>query len=1672
MADGSVLIDTKLNTTSFKKDLTSLGSILSKSNLAKMGTTILKSVTAISAGLAAAGGFAVKTGMEFDSAMSQVAATMGLTVDQIDEMRQAAIKYGASTAFSATEAAEALNYLALAGYDVEKAVDVLPSVLDLAAAGGLDLAYASDLATDAMAALGIEATASNLTHFGDEMAKTASKANTSVAQLGEAILTVGGTANSLADGTIELNTALGVLANRGIKGSEAGTHLRNVILSLSAPTDTARKAMDALGLSVTDADGNMRSLDSVMADFNKATEGMSQTAKMDYLSQIFNKTDLAAVQALLAGCGEEWDNLEKEISEADGAMAAMAATQLDNLEGDVENLTGALESLGISAYDNVKEPLREIVQLGTSMIEELTAAMTDGGFMGFASALGSVLSEAVTVISSYAPTVVAMAVSIVQSLVSGISENAGTIGTAVVDILSGISTGAMEILPDLVDAGANLLLSIANGMSDELPSLLTTLSQSLTSVVEKIQLYLPQMLTAGKQLLHAIGDGISENLPTITKTFIDGILSISDAVWDIKSDLLVLGGQILQAIGEGLIDSLPTLVERLPSIIAGIVDFFTTKYEVIAKVGSHLLMKLVDALPQVIEQLTERLPEIIDTITTVLIGSADILLPAATTCLSAIIDALPETIESLIATLPDLIDAVSTTLPTFVPQLTTAATTLFSALADALPAVIETLIAELPDIIDAVVDFVNDNLPTIINAGIQLLTSLATGLIDAIPTLTEKLPVIIDAIWDGLEDVDWLALGKTLLSSIMDGLASIGASLLGLFQSGVDDVKKIKWEDIKTVITTAIGDIGTWLSGMFAAGKVAIGEIDWATLYTTITTSIGDIGAWLFGLFSDVVTDIGTIDWASIYTTITSKIGDVGKWMSSKFSDALTNIKSIEWSGIAAKIQENLGSVGTWFTGLFNTAKTAISEMDWGDIGSTIQTGISDIGSWLSSKMSAALTVIKEINWASVGAAIQTGISDVGSWLSGKLQTAAANIKNIDWADVGTTIGAKIGDVGATLLGHFQTALTAIGNINWASLYTTITSKIGDIGAWLSGCISDGWDTVLDGLGTVATNLLEGLGTGLTNAWNTLQATIIAPFQGVLDAIKNLFGIHSPSTEMKSIGGFLLEGLANGLKDGLDAVLKVVSDIFGTIWDTIKSIFGFGGTEQTEENKEAEQAGQDIMSGLADGVVGSEDTIKAAIQLAAQNMLATLKTELGVAENGGSNTKTKPYGESVAQGMIDGIKTKATEDTFTATMTSLADAAFDAIDAAFGTTGINSSAENFEYVGNGVAQGVVKGIQDKAAEATFTTAVTALSGAALDAVNTSFGTTGKETAATAFVYAGHGVVQAVRDGISTKATEDTFAESMATLAGAALDAINSTFGTAGEETSATEFEYVGLGIVQAVNDGISTKAKKETFTAASGSLCNAAKGAIDTALGITQGSASAFTYVGEGIVIGASDGLGGKAVPQTFTGAANSLASAAATALNSAFGIAGTGFLGLGAQAASKFESIGQAVAQGIANGISNYSGTIASAAKTAANAAYEAAKKTLGINSPSKVFAELGRYCGIGMAQGLANSAESVENAATTLSDQMYDRIRNAVDHQVAHNNAYFDTLTGAVNAQSDRMKDIVDNEDLAKKIWEHAPDVDVYMDSEKVGRLVEPTVSDRQGAKARTMNRRGVGG
>lgn len=615
-ADGSVVIEIIGDDKEFKSTLGSLGTVA--------GSALKGAATAVAAATTAAGGLAaasVKVGSNFESSMSQVAATMGLTTadiangsEEFEILAQAAKDAGATTAFSASQASEALNYLALAGYDAQTAADALPAVLNLAAAGSMDLAYASDLATDAMAALGIEASNENLTRFGDEMAKTASKANTSVAQLGEAILTVGGTAKSLAGGTTELNAALGVLANRGIKGSEGGTALRNVILSLSAPTDKAADAMKSLGLEVYDASGNMRPLNEVFKDLNASMENMSEGEKTQVLNEIFNKVDLKSAQALLAGCGDEFDNLADAIANSGGAMQDMADTQLDNLKGDLTILQSGLEGLGIAAYEGMQGPLREAVQLATSMVGDISAAFNEGGLTAAVGAVGGALADMVTYVAGLAPQMIDAGVGLLTSLISGIQQNLPALASGAVEIVTSLVNGIATMLPQLATTAVQLVTALANGIAAALPDLIPTAVQAVVTLVQ----------------------GLIENIPA----------------------LIEAAAALIQGLTDGVIAAIPILVAAIPTIITSLVTVLLENIPVIIQAGIDLLTALVGALPEIIAAIVAVLPQIIDGITTALLNNIPLLIEAGIQLLTALITNLPQIIATIVTAVPEIVSAI------------------------------------------------------------------------------------------------------------------------------------------------------------------------------------------------------------------------------------------------------------------------------------------------------------------------------------------------------------------------------------------------------------------------------------------------------------------------------------------------------------------------------------------------------------------------------------------------------------------------------------------------------------------------------------------------------------------------------------------------------------------------------------------------------------------------------------------------------------------------------------------------------------------------------------------------------------------------------------------------------------------------------------------------------
>lgn len=439
----------------------------------QLGTTL---TTAVTAPTVAVGAMAVKTFTGFDDAIKQVQATMAAGEEDVAKLTATAKQMGATTRYSASEAAEALNYLALAGYNADQACQSLPQVLALAQAGGMDLAYASDLATDAMSALGLGI--GDLSRFTDQMARTAQKSNTSVSQLGEAILTVGGTARQLAGGTVELNTQLGILADNGIKGAEGGTALRNIILSLTAPTDQAARLMQAYGLSCYDANGNLRGTEEIFRDLNAVLGTMTQQQRSEVLSQLFNKVDLKAAEALLANCTDRYDELSQAVTDSQGATQAMADTMESGIGGSFRNLSSAVEAAAIS----FGEALAPTVQKVAEKVTELATA-----FAGLPESTQQTIAKVALVAAAVGPLLLAggKLISLVTALSAAMSGPAGWITLGVAGIAA-LTMGAIALGRALhqVDPQDKWKEMMQNADSDVTASMSATINAEIDANVD------------------------------------------------------------------------------------------------------------------------------------------------------------------------------------------------------------------------------------------------------------------------------------------------------------------------------------------------------------------------------------------------------------------------------------------------------------------------------------------------------------------------------------------------------------------------------------------------------------------------------------------------------------------------------------------------------------------------------------------------------------------------------------------------------------------------------------------------------------------------------------------------------------------------------------------------------------------------------------------------------------------------------------------------------------------------------------------------------------------------------------------------------------------------------------------------------------------------------------
>ena len=410
----------------------------------------------VTAGVTALGTAAVKTASDFDSAMSKVAAVSGATGDDLQKLRDKAREMGSKTKFSASEAAEAMNYMAMAGWKTNDMLSGIDGIMNLAAASGEDLATTSDIVTDALTAFGL--TAQDSGHFADVLAAASSNANTNVSMLGESFKYCAPIAGALGFSCEDTAEALGLMANAGIKSTQSGTSMRSIMTALSGDVKFCSSAFGEMEIATTNSDGSMRSLSDILADCRVAFDQMSESEKASAAQSLVGKNAMSGFLALMNAAPADIDKLSGAIANCDGTSLSMAETMQDNLAGQLTILKSQLEELAISFGEILMPVIRDIITKIQGFVDKLNAldpatkqTIIKIGLM--AAALGPLLIVVGKTISSIGSMMTF--ISKIPTMIAGAKTAFSTLGAAIGGISAPV-VAVVAIIATLVAAFVHL----------------------------------------------------------------------------------------------------------------------------------------------------------------------------------------------------------------------------------------------------------------------------------------------------------------------------------------------------------------------------------------------------------------------------------------------------------------------------------------------------------------------------------------------------------------------------------------------------------------------------------------------------------------------------------------------------------------------------------------------------------------------------------------------------------------------------------------------------------------------------------------------------------------------------------------------------------------------------------------------------------------------------------------------------------------------------------------------------------------------------------------------------------------------------------------------------------------------------------------------------------------
>lgn len=567
------------------KGLSSIGLAAFKTSIAactesiKIGAEGLAAyATAVTAVGAAVGKFATSAGADFEEGMSAVESISQATSEEMERLTDKAKQLGSTTKFTATESSQAFNYMAMAGWTAEQMLEGIDGVVNLAAASGEDLATVSDIVTDSLTAFGMSANESN--RYANILAKAASSANTNVAMMGETFQYCAPIAGAMGYEVDDLATAIGLMANAGIKGSLAGTSLRSIISNIASPTKNAQAAFDELKIKLENDDGTMKSFEETVNLLRDAFSGLSEAEKAEKAKAIAGKTGMSGLLAIVNSSSESYTELAENIDHCSGAAEEMAKIRLDNFKGDVTLLKSATEGLGLSIYETFSNKLRKGTKFVTIIVNKIHDAIEYGRDFGLVlkdiqaninnfivngiknniSKLPAMLSGFNQVVLGISDLIIALLPEVINTIIPEFVKGFG-------DLISGLSERLPEFLQMAIDGVVSFLDMIVNGLK-----LVRTGMTLVHTLIDGIVANLPAILQMGIDVLMQFVWGIIDNLPYLLNTAVDIVLTVIDGILDNLDKLIAAALRLLIVLSEFIVDNLDKILPYIPKIILALVQ--------------------------------------------------------------------------------------------------------------------------------------------------------------------------------------------------------------------------------------------------------------------------------------------------------------------------------------------------------------------------------------------------------------------------------------------------------------------------------------------------------------------------------------------------------------------------------------------------------------------------------------------------------------------------------------------------------------------------------------------------------------------------------------------------------------------------------------------------------------------------------------------------------------------------------------------------------------------------------------------------------------------------------------------------------------------------------------------------------------------------------------------